>query len=71
MDEFLPHLAAWRARKGLTQAELAERAGVERANLSRFEHQHLKARLRTVVRLAEALGIDTDDLRQAPPKSEK
>lgn len=71
MDEFLPYLAAWRAEKNLTQAELAERAGVERANLSRFEHQRLKARLRTVVRLARALGITTDELRQAPPKAEK
>lgn len=48
-----------RSRKiqGLTQAELAKRAGVPRSNITRFESGNYNSSLEMMVRIAEALGM--------------
>jgi transcriptional regulator with XRE-family HTH domain len=45
-------------RQGLTQTELAERAGVNRAFVSRILNTPSNVTLGTVVRLANALGLE-------------
>jgi len=61
----LPHLRAWRARRALTQNELAERAGVARNTVARTERGEV-ARFPTVRKFAEALGITVEQLQHAP-----
>jgi DNA-binding XRE family transcriptional regulator len=39
----VPHLAEWRTRAGLTQAQLALRSGVARETIARLEHGRLGA----------------------------
>jgi transcriptional regulator with XRE-family HTH domain len=48
----LPHLRAWREAKHLTQAQLAERAGVRH-----LENVERGANMTTVPKLAEALNV--------------
>ena len=48
-------LAELRLIRGMTQAELAERAGLKQANVSRFENQG-DARLSTFTKIVAALG---------------
>ena len=57
----LPGLKAARVRKLLTQEELAEAAGLGRSTLARIE-TGAPAGLRTVRRLADALGVDPEVL---------
>lgn len=54
----LPRLRATRERALLTQAELAERAGLQRVTVNRIETGATEARISTVRRLAAALGVD-------------
>jgi transcriptional regulator with XRE-family HTH domain len=63
----VPGLRAARLRRLLTQAQLAERAGVAVSTLSRLEQGHGPAELATVLRLAEALGVEPRELTE-PPK---
>ncbi len=51
----VPSLASLRIRAGLSQGELAERAGVGRNTISRLEHG-ANARFDTIDKLAAALG---------------
>jgi transcriptional regulator with XRE-family HTH domain len=44
-----------RKQRGLTQKELAEKAGTTQAVVSRLENVSVRASLETIVRLAEAL----------------
>lgn len=48
-----------RCRKiqGMTQAELAKRAGIPRTNITRFESGNYNPSLEMLVRLAAALGM--------------
>ena len=50
-------LRAERQRRRLTIAEVAERAGLQRPNLSRLEHGRHTPSLETLERIASALGI--------------
>lgn len=47
-----------RKLKGLTQAEVAERAGISRTNLSRFESGEYNPTLEMLVKLAIAMDLD-------------
>ena len=57
-------LRAWRERAGLTQETLAEKCGLSRSQISRWETEEAKPELRALgplVRgLGEALGRSTD-----------
>jgi transcriptional regulator with XRE-family HTH domain len=47
-----------RERQGLTQIQLAERGGVNVADISRIERGSTSPTTRTLQRIAEALGAD-------------
>jgi ribosome-binding protein aMBF1 (putative translation factor) len=47
-----------RERHGLTQAELAERCGMDQADISRIERGSTSPTARTLRRIAEALDAD-------------
>ena len=47
-----------RERHGLTQAELAERCGMDQADISRIERGSTSPTARTLQRIAEALDAD-------------
>jgi transcriptional regulator with XRE-family HTH domain len=64
----LPHLRAWRLHHGLTQDQLAERAGVQQSTVYRLEVLGLSAHRPTVRVLADALGTTVDDLLAGPPR---
>lgn len=46
-----------RKEKGITQAELAKRAGLPRTNVTRFESGNYNPSLEMMVRIASALGM--------------
>ena len=50
-------LTVWRKLRGLTQAQLADRAGVARTTLVRLERGDGAVSLENVLRVARALGI--------------
>lgn len=50
-------LRAIRALSGLTQVELAERAGISKAAVAEFELGKRELRTGTVVKLCEVLGV--------------
>jgi len=58
VEDFLLHLRNARLQQGLTQAQIDERTGIGRANLSRLENLHLdNPTLDTVLRYAQAVGL--------------
>jgi transcriptional regulator with XRE-family HTH domain len=59
---FGKNLASQRKRAGMSQEELAERAGLHRTAISLSETGKRNPRLDTMVRLAEALGIPVTTL---------
>lgn len=46
-----------RKMQGLTQAELAKKAGIPRSNITRFESGNYNPSLELLVRIAAALGM--------------
>ncbi len=58
----LPGLKRHRILAGLTQQELAERAGMSRRSISALENTKHPARPRTLKKLADTLGVRTQDL---------
>jgi DNA-binding XRE family transcriptional regulator len=62
MDGTLHPLAAWRKAVGLTQAELAARAGVRPASVSDIEGRKIDPRLSTLKALAGALKLGVEDI---------
>lgn len=63
-----PYLQAWRHSKGLSQKELARRSGLTQAQVSYLENQIHLPTLRTLDKLAKALGIGAGEL-MSPPKT--
>jgi transcriptional regulator with XRE-family HTH domain len=57
-----PRLRQARIDAGLTQAELAERAGVADATLSRIERSRLVPSIALTTRIAAAIGMSVDAL---------
>jgi len=64
----LPSLVYWRLQRGLTQSDLAERAGSTRGNISRIETGG-ETRPTMMRKLAETLGVTPGDLMHPPPES--
>lgn len=50
-------LRAIRALRGITQADLAEKAGISQTAVAEFEKDKRDLRTSTVVKLCEALGV--------------
>jgi transcriptional regulator with XRE-family HTH domain len=55
--ELIASLAAVRRRRGLSQAQLAERIGTERSNISRIESGAHNPTLDMILRIADALDV--------------
>ena len=53
---------AWREHLGLTQAEVAKRMGITQAAFAQMESQKANPRKATLKRVAEALGINIEQL---------
>ena len=51
-----------RERRFVTQAELSNRTGLTVANISRIENGVQRPRISTVRKLAEALGVEPEEL---------
>ena len=75
-DETVPHevvglvikkgmnlVRAWRTHLGLTQREVAKRAGISQAALSQMEKSTNELRTATLEKLARAMGISAEQLR--------
>ncbi len=60
---FGERLRAAREAAGLTQAELADTAGIHRVDVNRYERGKFEPSLSVAFRLADALGVRVDDLR--------
>lgn len=55
-------IKAYRAKLKLTQAKLAEEAGVEPSNISHIERGATKVSLPTLLKLTNTLDVSLDDL---------
>lgn len=60
-------ITAWRKLRGLTQAQLADRSGIGRATLARFEQGDGGISLESLLRILRALGILENLLRALDP----
>jgi transcriptional regulator with XRE-family HTH domain len=60
-----------RGEHHLSQATLAERAGIHRSYLSSIERERRNVPLDTVCRLAWALGVDVRDLLTPTPEEDE
>lgn len=66
------NLRRYRRASGLSQEELAHRAGIDRTYISSLERSLYAAGIDVVDRLAKAMGIEAADLLQRPaPASRK
>lgn len=54
-----------RIEAGLTQQQLADKVGVARNSISKFELQHMQPRLMTAYLIAWALGVSLLELSEA------
>jgi transcriptional regulator with XRE-family HTH domain len=63
-DQFGANLRRLRTAAGLTQMELADRAGINFTAVSRLERGDRDPRLSTVARVARALGVSVAALVQ-------
>jgi transcriptional regulator with XRE-family HTH domain len=53
---------AWRERRGLTQEQLAAKAGISRGYLARLETARQDPKLSTLEKIAKALKVDVPKL---------
>lgn len=51
-----------RGRRGITQEDLADRAGINRTHMYRIENGHVKMTLGTLKLISDALGVRARDL---------
>lgn len=63
------NLYALRKRAGLTQAELAEAAGLADRTYADIERGSVNMRLETILRICSALHITPDEVLTAPPST--
>lgn len=60
-----------RLRRGLTQEQLAERAGLHRTRVVEIEGQRYVPLMKTILNLAIALGVEFGDLCKTHPSLER
>jgi transcriptional regulator with XRE-family HTH domain len=60
-----PALRYLREQRGLTQVELAEKAGIGRSRLSLYEHNRRAPNFQSFTKILETLGCDFHDLHNA------
>ena len=61
-DHFSEHWQHVRQSKGLSQGDLAKRAGLQPAAISHFETGERKPSFDNLIKLADALGVSMDHL---------
>lgn len=54
------NIRRFRKRDGMTQDQLAEKAGINQKQISKIESGRIQARLSTYLRIANALGVSID-----------
>jgi transcriptional regulator with XRE-family HTH domain len=57
-----PAIAAIRKALGITQAALAERAGISPSHMNKIEHGVEQPKFETAVRIARELGVTPDTI---------
>ncbi|OOG22757.1 transcriptional regulator [Thioalkalivibrio denitrificans] len=57
-----PPLRVWREYRGLTQAQLAQQAGVDKTYISQIESGRKTGSVKILRQLADALEVELDDL---------
>ena len=57
MRDFSEHVRVWRKLRGLTQIQLADRAGIDRKTLQRIEGADARVSFENVLRVLNALGV--------------
>ena len=62
LTEGEPPLRVWREFRGLTQTQLAEKAGVTQGAIAQIESGKRKGSIEMLQRLAHALNVDLEDL---------
>ena len=67
-EVFAANLKRYRRAAGLSQEELAHRAGVDRTYISALERARYAASIEIVDRLAQELGAEAADLVRCEPK---
>lgn len=60
----VPIIKAWREHLGMTQEQLAEKAGMKQSALARLETGASRPRSATIIKLSVALGIKPDLLEE-------
>jgi transcriptional regulator with XRE-family HTH domain len=68
MDALAPNLRRLRKQAKLTQAELAEHAGLPRATLAAMEQDGANPGVQSVLAVAKALHVSLDELLVLPPE---
>jgi transcriptional regulator with XRE-family HTH domain len=66
---FPARLRELRSQAGLTQEQLADKAGVKRGAIARWELGKREPSWSNVIALADALGVSCEAFRQAPASS--
>lgn len=66
LASFAENLRRLRNDAGISQEELGSRAGIQMADISRYESGNRDARITTVARLADALGVHIVKLLETP-----
>jgi len=56
------NIKSYRKQLGMTQEDLAKRAGVNRSHLAMIENSRHNVLVETIERLAQALGVTAGDL---------
>ena len=69
-EAFAGRLKELREGKGLTQPQLAERAGMTKAGIADLEQGRRKPSWETVLALAKALGVSCEEFTKAPAERE-
>lgn len=60
-----------RLQAGLSQTKLAERSGIQKPTLSRYENGHVLPSIPSLQRLARSLGVDLSELLSVPDRDEQ
>lgn len=64
MRKRVSFVRAWREHLGLTQREVAERMGISQSSYAQMESNAHKLRPSTAKRIADAFGIEWEQLRE-------
>jgi UDP-N-acetylglucosamine 1-carboxyvinyltransferase len=71
IESVAARIAELRRGAGLTQAQVAERLGMTVSNYQRIEHGLLNTSVKTLVRVANAIGVKTVDFFMPRTSSQK